>query len=148
MRKNLKPEDLGDLLDGPTIAVLGTHMKDGHTLLSPVWQEYRDGGFTVVTLADDVKSKRLKRDPMASVLVAEQKTPYRGIEVRGEATVSKAADILDAVRRLAVRYLGEARGSAYADAFEGVEPEMIRLEPATLRAWDFKDEPALAEVKR
>ena len=37
MRKNLKPEDLGDLLDGSTVAVLATHMKDGHTLLSPVW---------------------------------------------------------------------------------------------------------------
>ncbi len=144
MRKNLKPEDLSDLLDGSTIAVLGTHMKNGHTLLSPVWQEYRDGGFTVVILADDVKSRHLKRDPMASVLVAEQKPPYRGIEVRGEATVSKPADALDTVRRLAVRYLGEARGNAYADAFAGVDLEMIRLEPGTLRAWDFKDEPALA----
>jgi PPOX class probable F420-dependent enzyme len=144
MRKNLKPEDLGDLLDGSTIAVLGTHRKDGHTLLSPVWQEYRDGGFTVVTWADDVKSRHLKRDPMASVLVAEQKTPYRGIEIRGEATVSKPADIHDTVRRLAVRYLGEARGNAYADEFKGVDLEMIRLEPGTLRAWDFTDEPALA----
>ena len=43
MRKSLKPEDLRDLLDGSTLAVLGTHMEDGHTLLSPVWHEYRDG---------------------------------------------------------------------------------------------------------
>ena len=144
MRKNLKPEDLGDLLDGSTIAVLGTRMKDGHTLLSPVWQEYRDGGFTVVTLADDVKSRHLKRNPMASVLVAGQKPPYRGIEVRGEAKISKPADIRDTVRRLAVRYMGEAPGNAYAAELEGVELEMIRLEPGTLRAWDFKDEPTLA----
>jgi PPOX class probable F420-dependent enzyme len=144
MRKNLKPEDLGDLLDGSTVAVLGTHMKDGHTLLSPVWHEFRDGGFTVVTLADDVKSRHLKRNPMASVLVAEQKPPYRGIEVRGEVTVSKPADVLDTVRRLAVRYLGEARGNAYADGLEGVDLEMIRLEPGTLRTWDFKDDPDLA----
>ena len=143
MRKNLKPEDLRDLLDGSTLAVLGTHMKDGHTLLSPVWHEYRDGGFTVVILEDDVKSRHLKRNPMASVLVAEQRSPYRGIEIRGEATVSKPADILDTIRRVAVRYLGEERGNAYADTLEGVGLETIRLEPGTLRAWDFKDEESL-----
>jgi len=144
MRKNLKPEELRDLLDGSTLAVLGTHMKDGHTLLSPVWHEYRDGGFTVVTLEDDVKSRHLKRNPMASVLVAEQRYPYRGIEIRGEATVSKPADILDTIRRVAVRYLGEERGKVYADTLEGVGLETIRLEPGTLRAWDFKDEESLA----
>ena len=144
MRKNLKPEELRDLLDGSTLAVLGTHMKDGHTLLSPVWHEYRDGGFTVVTLEDDVKSRHLKRNPMASVLVAEQRSPYRGIEIRGEATVSKPADILDTMRRVAVRYLGEERGNDYADTLEGVGLETIRLEPGTLRAWDFKDEESLA----
>ncbi|MGH9459713.1 MAG: pyridoxamine 5'-phosphate oxidase family protein [Vicinamibacteria bacterium] len=143
MRKNLKPEDLHDLLDGSTLAVLGTHMKDGHTLLSPVWHEYRDGGFTVVILEDDVKSRHLKRNPMASVLVAEQASPYRGIEIRGEATVSKPADILDTSRRMAVRYLGEERGNTYADTLEGIGLEMIRLEPGTLRAWDFKDEESL-----
>jgi PPOX class probable F420-dependent enzyme len=140
MRKNLKTEDLRDLLDGSTLAVLGTHMKDGHTLLSPVWHEYRDGGFTVVTLEDDVKLRHLKRNPMASVLVAEQRSPYRGIEIRGEATVSKPADILDTIRRIAVRYLGEERGNTYTDTLEGVGLEEIRLEPGTLRAWDFKDE--------
>ncbi|HEX9726006.1 MAG TPA: pyridoxamine 5'-phosphate oxidase family protein [Vicinamibacteria bacterium] len=143
MRKNLKPEDLRDLLEGSTLAVLGTHMKDGHTLLSPVWHEYRDGGFTVVILEDDVKSRHLKRNPMASVLVAEQSSPYRGIEIRGEATVSKPADLLDTIRRVAIRYLGEERGNAYVETLGGVGLEEIRLEPGTLRAWDFKDEELL-----
>ena len=64
--KNLKPEELGDLLDGSTLAVLATHMKDGQTLLSPVWQEFRDGGFTVAAFANDVKTRHLKRDPDVS----------------------------------------------------------------------------------
>lgn len=144
MRKNLKPEDLGDLLDGSTVAVLATHMKNGHTLLSPVWQEFTDGGFTVITFANDVKTRHLKRNPAASVLVADSMPPYRGIEIRGEAKVSKPADALDTVRRLAIRYLGEERGNAYADAFKGVDLEMIRLEPGTLRTWDYKDEATLA----
>jgi PPOX class probable F420-dependent enzyme len=139
MRRNLKPEELDGLLDGPTVAVLGTQMKDGHTMLSPVWHEYNDGGFTIVTWANDVKSKHLKPDPKASVLVAEHTPPFRGIEVRGEATIQKPDDILDTVRRIAVRFLGEVGGNAYAEASAGVDLEVIRLEPRTLRAWDFKD---------
>ncbi len=144
MRKNLKPEDLGDLLDGATVAVLATHMKNGQTLLSPVWQEFGDGGFTVITFANDVKTRHLERDPKASVLVADSMPPYRGIEIRGEAKLSQPPDALDTVRRLAIRYLGEARGNEYAEAFKGVELEMIRLEPGTLRAWDYADEHTLA----
>ena len=140
MRKNLKPEDLGDLLTGPTLAILGTRRKDGHTLLSPVWHEFRDGGFDVVIWADDVKSQHLKRDPRASLLVAEHTPPYRSIEIRAEAEISKPPDMMDAVRRMAIRYLGEERGPSYASEFEGVDLERIRLEPGTLRAWDFKDE--------
>src|SRR5207237_341634 len=46
------------------------------------------------------------------------------------------------LRRIAVRYLGERAGNAYADkaAWEGV---VLRLEPGELRAWDFADEYAL-----
>jgi hypothetical protein len=40
---------------------------------------------------------------------------------------------------VAVRYLGERAGNAYADAvdWEGV---VLRLEPGDLRIWDFVDE--------
>ena len=140
MRKNLKPEELRDLLEGSTVAVLATHMKNGQTLLSPVWHEFTHGGFTVITFAEDVKTKHLKRNPMASVLVAESKPPYQGIEIRGEAKVSRPSDAHETVRRLAIRYLGEAAGNEYADAFAGIELAMIRLEPGTLRTWDYRDE--------
>ena len=43
-----------------------------------------------------------------------------------------------ALRRLAVRRLGEREGNAYADAatWAGV---VLRLEPGELRVWDFDD---------
>jgi hypothetical protein len=40
MRTNLTVEDLGDLLDRPLIAVLGTLRTDGTVLLSPVYHEW------------------------------------------------------------------------------------------------------------
>ncbi len=80
---------------------------------------------------------------MASVVVADSQPPYRGIEVRGEAKVSHPTDGLDVLRRLAIRYLGEARGNDYADAMKEIDFAMIRLEPGTLRTWDYSDEETL-----
>ena len=139
MRKNLNPDDLGDLLELPVLAILATNRRDGSVMTSPVWHEWRDGGFTIAIWADDAKSKHLKRDARATVLVAEHAAPYRGIEVRGEATVAARRDLLDTVRRLAIRYLGEADGNDYADASADVALEIVRLEPGNLRAWDFAD---------
>src|SRR5215468_6399432 len=81
VRKGLTPDELGDLLELPHVAVLATYRSDGTVLLSPVWHEWVDGGFNVVTLANDVKAKHLRRDPRAGLVLAENSPPYRGIEV-------------------------------------------------------------------
>ena len=98
-------QDLGDLAELPLLAVLATYRRDGTVLLSPVWQEWRDGGFGVVTSSRNVKAGQLRRDPRASIVVCEHSPPYRGIEVRGQARLVTAG-ARDAVRRIASRYLG------------------------------------------
>ena len=49
MRTNLSLEDLAGFLSEPHVAILATTRKDGTVLLSPVWHEWRDGGFNVWT---------------------------------------------------------------------------------------------------
>jgi PPOX class probable F420-dependent enzyme len=134
VRKHLRPEDLGDLLERPLVAVLATRRADGGVLLSPVWHQWRDGGFDVVTTPDDVKVEHLRRDPRANIVVYEHVPPYRGIEVRCEARLEDAGDT---ARRIAIRYLGERDGATYADS--AGDETLIRLEPGRLRAWDFPD---------
>ena len=137
MRKNLGADDLGDLLERPLVAVLATYRRSGDVLLSPVWHEWRAGGFDVVTGHDGIKVQHLARDPRASIVVYEHEFPYRGIEVRGEARLLTDGS-KDAVRRIASRYLGAEAGAAYAE--QTTDDTIIRLEPGRLRAWDFSDE--------
>jgi PPOX class probable F420-dependent enzyme len=137
MRKALTMDDLGDLAELPLLAVLATGRKDGTVLLSPVWHEWRDGGFTVVTGSRDVKAAHLRRDPRASIVVCEHSPPYRGVEVRCRAQLATTG-VDDAVRRIASRYLGPDAGAAYAD--QAADDLIIRLEPGELRAWDFADQ--------
>ena len=137
MRRDLRPEQLGDLLDRPIVAVLGTFRRDGELLLSPVWHEWRDGGFTVASSWDDVKVRHLRRDPRASILVFESELPYRGVEVRAVARLSREG-AHEVSLRIAIRYLGQERGTAFA--VEDSDDVLIRVEPGQLRAWDFADE--------
>ncbi len=139
MRKKLTIENLGDLLERPILAVLATHRKDGRILMSPVWHEWSNGEFLVTTWANDIKSKNLNKDPRATILVAENEPPYRGIEVSGEATIEAMPDHMPMLRRLAVRYLGEKDGPAYAETFRDEKIELVRLAPGVMRAWDFDD---------
>jgi PPOX class probable F420-dependent enzyme len=137
VRKGLTPTDLGDLLELPRVAVLATYRRDGTVLLSPVWHEWRDDGFNVVTGSGDVKAGHLRRDPRASIVVCEDRPPYRGLELRTTARLSEAAD-RSILLRIATRYLGEEGGAQYAET--GGDDLLIRLEPGKLRAWDFVDD--------
>ena len=137
MRKDLAVDDLGNLVELPLLAVLATYRRDGTVLLSPIWHEWRDGGFQMVTSSGDVKAAHLRRDPRASIVVCGHTLPYRGVEVRGQAQLSTEG-ASDAVLRIACRYLGADAGAAYAES--AADDLVIRLEPGELRAWDFADE--------
>jgi hypothetical protein len=62
VRTDLTVADLGDLLDKPLVAVLATLRMDGSVLLSPVYHEWRDGGFNIWVEAQNIKARHLRRD--------------------------------------------------------------------------------------
>jgi PPOX class probable F420-dependent enzyme len=127
----LSPEDLGDLLERPIVATLATYRRSGEVLLSPVWHEWRDGGFEMFVGRNDVKTEHVRRDPRASVVVYEDDAPYRGIEVRGQATISD--DVGDLRRRIWQRYLG-------VDPIGPDSAEVLLRVEGVIRAWDFSDD--------
>jgi hypothetical protein len=139
MRRNLTLDDIGDLLDLPLLAVMGLHRSDGSILLTPVWHEFRAGGFNAWISLDGLgKLKLIERDPRISMVVCESGGDYRGVEIRGVAQVSQEG-YRDLVRRTAHRYMSNP---AAADRFADSLPEMgpvIRLEPGSLRIWDYAD---------
>jgi PPOX class probable F420-dependent enzyme len=130
VRRDLPIEQLVSFLERPNVAVLATFRPDGGVLLSPVWYEWRDGGFNIGTGEDDLKVRHLTRDPRATVVVAEQAPPYAGVEVRGTARLIHEG-AREIARRIAARY---TEGSG------GEDSVVIRLEPGALRTWDFADD--------
>ena len=138
MRRNLTAGDLGDLLGQPLVAILATLRMDGTVLLSPVWHEWRDGGFNVWIERQDVKARHLRRDPRVTIVVAESDPPLRAIEVRGSARFVEV-DVSETALRIASRYIGPQQAAAYVEPLRGTDV-IVRIEPGDLRAWDFADE--------
>ncbi len=138
MHRDIPIDDLRAFLDRPITSVLATHRPDGSMLLSPVWHEWRDGGFHVVTLEDGAKVRDIRRDPRVSLVVAEQTYPWTGVELRCEATIL-TEDVEESARRINVRYEGDERGEDFTQ--ETVPASVIlRLEPGELRTWDYADD--------
>ena len=137
MRTNLSVEDLGTFLDEPRVAVLATLRVDGTVLLSPVYHEWREGAFNVVIETQNVKARHLRRDPRATILVAESEPPLRGVEVRGSAQFIDDG-VIETTRRIVARY-GDEEAEADAEARRGADV-IVRLEPDHIRIWDFADE--------
>jgi PPOX class probable F420-dependent enzyme len=131
MRTNLTVDELGDLLTLPLVGTLATYRSSGDVLLSPVWYEWRDGGFNVVVGRNDFKAQHIRRDPRASLAVYENAEPLRGLEIRG--TAKLFTEGLHEVRfRIWQHYSGK-------DPDESDEAEIgVRLE-GIVRAWDFAD---------
>jgi PPOX class probable F420-dependent enzyme len=138
MRTNITVEDVGGFLEEPLVAVLATLRADGSVLLSPVWHEWCDGAFNVWTEADNVKARHLRRDPRATIVVAESDPPLRGVEVRGSARFVEE-NITETARRIATRYIGEEEAATYAQALSGADV-IVRIEPRDIRVWDYADQ--------
>jgi PPOX class probable F420-dependent enzyme len=138
MRRDLGPSDLGDLLEQPLLAVLATRLRDGTTVLSPVWHEWTGNAFRVAIPEGDAKLTQIRHEPRASILVAENVLPYRGIELRGTVVIT-AEPFAATMRRLASRYFGPGFDEVYPDTAAGV---VVQIEPERIRCWDFADDMA------
>lgn len=140
MRTDLGLDDLGGLLEQPLIAVLATRRKDDTIMLSPVWFEWYEGGINIwVPTPEGGKVGHVQRDPRVTVVVANHDWPYKGFELRGDATVStEPADFYGALRRTGLRYSGPEAAERMVSSYP--PGAVIRVEPGVIRAWDYEDE--------
>jgi PPOX class probable F420-dependent enzyme len=138
MKLDVRADEVRSLLEAPSPATLTLYRDDGEAVTSPVWFRVANDAFEVVVASSDHKLTHLRRDPRCVVLIFEATPPFRGVMVRGRATLA-----LDegARARLAIasRYLGPEGGQDYADLSRRPPGWVVRLPTAAARAWDLAD---------
>jgi PPOX class probable F420-dependent enzyme len=130
--------DVRSLLEAPSPAVLTVYRPDGQAVTSPVWFRVDAEHVEVVVAAGDTKVDYLRADPRCVLLIFETVRPFRGLRIRGEATL--VTDDRAASRRaIATRYLGEEAGERYADRSIRPPGFVLRLPLSQAKTWDLSE---------
>jgi hypothetical protein len=131
--------DIRALLEGPAAATLTIYREDGQAITSPVWPLCTGDAFAIVVGLGDPKLPLLERDPRCVLTVFETVRPFRGFTMRSS-IVSIEPDVgADLRRAVAMLYLGEADGVAYADTARRPPGVRLRIPIKGARAWDLTD---------
>jgi hypothetical protein len=125
------------LFDAPSPAAITLYDADGEAVVSPVWFRINEGAFEVVMAIDDRKLGHLQRDPRCVLLIFETVPPFRGVRVRGRATLTPDRNA-DARLAIASRYLGPERGRRYADVARRPPGVVVSLPVANAQTWDLR----------
>ena len=129
--------EMRSLLDAPAPAVLTLYRADGEALISPVWFRVNGDAFEIVVAITDHKLEHLRRDPRCVLLIFETVPPFRGVAVRGRATLVPDAES-QARLAIASRYLGPEDGRRYADLARRPPGMVVRVPTSDARAWDLR----------
>jgi len=120
----------------PHVGVLSIPRPDAGPLTIPVWYDYRpNGALWFITGKDSLKGRLLDVGIRVSLCAQSEALPYRYVSVEGPVT---ALDPLgDELLPMAVRYLGEEQGKAYAESSGGEQSVVVKVEPRQWLAVDY-----------
>lgn len=96
----------------PKVGVLSLSRPQAGPIAVPVWFEYRNGRIWIETGPDSHHGRIMRRLKRATLTVQDERPPYRYVSMEGPVAFTGPAPE-PFVRRVAVRYLGKARGDRY-----------------------------------
>ena len=128
-----------EFLAGLHVGVLGIERADRPPLVLPVWYSYEPGGEVVVlTSASSVKGRLAAAAGRASLCAQQEELPYKYVSVEGSLEIDTLdADAHAAVEPMAIRYLGEELGRAYAAGSDTTDEIRIRICPERWFSVDY-----------
>ncbi|MCZ6887091.1 MAG: pyridoxamine 5'-phosphate oxidase family protein [Gammaproteobacteria bacterium] len=97
------------------VGVLAINDGANGPLTAPIWYDYQPGGsLWFITGRNSRKGKRLEVGSRVSLVAQTEDAPYKYVSVEGPVTAIDAHD--NEILGMAIRYLGEEQGKAYAAA--------------------------------
>jgi PPOX class probable F420-dependent enzyme len=134
------PADLERFVDAPRIAILSYVKRDGTPAQAPIWYQYRDGRFAMVTSTTSPKAKALTRTTRACLTIQDEMPPYRAVIVDGDVTLTDVPVEGGINSWLAMHYFGRLGGREYekmtAEENRKTGLSLISFEPTRVRGFD------------
>jgi hypothetical protein len=108
-------------------------------LTVPIWYAYSPGSYvSIVTSPTSRKGLALTAAARFSLVAQREAVPYLYVSVEGPVVSAEPCDRERDLRPLAVRYLGDELGNAYADGWHAVDPQatVYRMRPERWLTYD------------
>jgi nitroimidazol reductase NimA-like FMN-containing flavoprotein (pyridoxamine 5'-phosphate oxidase superfamily) len=130
-------EEIERLLAEPQVGVLCTVDADRRPEGSPVWFEHQRGTVKILVHRNSRKARSIAANSHVSLTVDTRVVPYRGVILRGDASLSGPSPALR--RELAHRYLGAETGERYlaTTAYLDQEDALITMRVTSRYSWDY-----------
>ncbi|WP_172800297.1 pyridoxamine 5'-phosphate oxidase family protein [Mycobacterium sp. IS-1556] len=122
------------------VGVIAVERPDRAPLSVPIWYGYQPGGEVLLwTESGSLKHRLIKDAGRFAITAQDEQPPYRYVTAEGDVTGIDAAE--DAVvRDIAIRYLGEQNGNAFADQNLTPTSIVIRMRPQRWLSFDYSTE--------
>ncbi|BBY50749.1 pyridoxamine 5'-phosphate oxidase [Mycolicibacterium arabiense] len=122
------------------VGVIAVEREDRAPLAVPIWYAYEPGGDVVLwTDAGSVKEKLIRAAGRFTITVQVEEPPYRYVTAEGPVTSIDPADEATGLA-IAVRYLGEEDGRAFAEQSLNPDSVIIRMRPERWLSSDYSKE--------
>ncbi|MGW2378819.1 PPOX class F420-dependent oxidoreductase [Streptomyces lincolnensis] len=109
---------------------------DGTPNIAPVWYVFDGRDFLFTTGGATAKARNLRRNPRASLCVADDAPPFAYVEVRGDVTLSEDMDeLLDVATRAGARYMGPEQAEDFGRRNAVPGEVVVRLHPDKVIAY-------------
>ena len=132
-------DKIDELLAQPNVAVLAVTAPDGAPHAVPTWYEYDQAEVVFHTARTAFKYRCLKRDPRLTFCVDTKVAPYKAVILKGRVTMEERVDSARTLR-MAIAYLGEKLGTAYAKSLGVEKVVVVRFRPERVISWDYAEE--------
>lgn len=121
------------------IAVLSVAATDGRPPASvPIWYDYTPGGNILINTGAGLRKARLIEQAGAVTLVVQrEELPYQYVIVEGTVTETTAPAPLQEREAIAIRYLGEEGGRAFAASMDDASSVLFTIRPDRWLTADF-----------
>ena len=122
---NLTPVQ-AEFLSEPNICVFATADAAGRPHAVPVWYLYEEDSICVIMEKGSKKHRNLMENPNISLAIDRRSSPYFALMINGPADVEGETTYEDIIR-IAIQYLGQDEGKAYADSLNPSDLILVRL---------------------
>ncbi|MEH3140073.1 MAG: pyridoxamine 5'-phosphate oxidase family protein [Mycobacterium kyogaense] len=139
--KAFSDEERQQFLTDLHVGVLSVATSDSRPPASvPIWYDYVDGIIRITTGASSRKARLIREAGAVTLVVQREEPPYQYVTVEGTVVDTVDPTPRDVAETIAIRYLGDEGGRAFATSMEDTHSVLFLIRPDRWITADFSDD--------